>query len=217
MMHPLMLFARADFFMGYAYMILLIVLLIVAYLIGAIPTGYWLCRCIFGIDIRIHGSGNIGASNVARIVGKRYFGIVFLIDAFKAYGVLWFTGYVAERCIHAQMPVSFEYALAWALLVGNAYSVFLGWGGGKGVATSVGILWFMLPIKVVFVFMGLWIVIVGMTGQPFLASLLSFVVMMIGNYFFYDCHTLFLLGLFVWLCLRHTTNMKRYVENFFQK
>lgn len=109
-----------------------------AYLIGALPTGFLVARW-FGIaDIRMHGSGNIGATNVARLLGPLFFIPIFLFDAGKAYLYLFVLHF---------LPLSFESLLlaAFFLLLGNSYSLFLYGGGGKGFATLIGILAAMHP------------------------------------------------------------------------
>jgi len=181
------------------------ILLVLAYLIGAIPTGYWISKYYFGLDITQHGSGNIGATNVARTLGKHYFLPIFLIDAGKAYGSMMLGTLVVTN---AYAP----YLFAAALLIGNAYSPFLKFRGGKGVATSVGILAWMLPWQMVALFMVCWIALLATTKKAFVASLASMAIVValtgfvgLGN----NLH--FLLGLCGWLVLRHRTNLEAMV------
>ena len=87
----------------------------VAYVIGSLPSGYWFTRFFFSIDITKHGSGNIGATNVARIIGKPFFMLIFLFDAGKAYGTL----YAAQAFFGSQPDTCL--LLSGALLIGNAY------------------------------------------------------------------------------------------------
>ncbi|MFI5332765.1 MAG: glycerol-3-phosphate acyltransferase [Candidatus Babeliales bacterium] len=119
-------------------MIAEILILIISYLIGSIPSGFLIARLAGIADIRAHGSGNIGATNVARVLGKHYFVLVFVADMLKAYA--WLTllahcGYATTVCLLA----------AGALLIGNGCSIFLRGSGGKGVATSFGILLTLNP------------------------------------------------------------------------
>ena len=82
----------------------------IAYLVGAVPTGYWLCKALFGADITQQGSGNIGASNVGRTYGKRYFVLIFLLDAFKAYVVLAGAYFLA---LLKQFLALFQHCMCW--------------------------------------------------------------------------------------------------------
>ena len=179
---------------------LLLILCLGAYLVGALPTGYLLCKYLWGVDITQHGSGNIGASNVARVLGRRYFLIIFLLDAAKAY--------VAVTVGQLLVPDT-GYMLAAAVLLGNAYSVFLGFRGGKGVASSVGIMAAILTWPLVVCFMVLWCIVLGLTRQPFIASLGALSGLFVGNLLF-GCptSTLFLFILGAWLVFRHAANLR---------
>ncbi len=116
------------------------------YLVGAVPTGYWFTKLFFGVDVTRHGSGNIGATNVARVLkSNKYFVLVFLIDFCKAYGALFVAALFVIQKFGA-FSVSHQLFMALALLLGNGYSIFLLFKGGKGVATSFGILAFVAPL-----------------------------------------------------------------------
>lgn len=186
--------------------VILLELTIFAYLIGSIPTGYWFCRYFFNLDITQHGSGNIGATNVARVLGKRWFLIIFFIDALKAYGVLALCALLAPGI--DLFGVASIYIFAGAILVGNAYSPFLGFKGGKGVATAVGIFIYLLPFQLNFLFAVLWLILLKLTQKPFIASLVAAVT----TVFFYwglfnGAHTTFLVLICLWLTFRHLPNI----------
>jgi len=113
----------------------------VAYLLGSIPFGLIVGR-LKGIDPRTAGSGNIGATNVARLLGRRYFAIVFSLDLLK--GLLPVGA--ASLIVHAQGAASagWDIHLLWLLagfaaVAGHIFSIFLRFTGGKGVATSAGV------------------------------------------------------------------------------
>lgn len=143
-----------------------------AYIIGAIPTGFIVAR-LYGIaDIRRHGSGNIGATNVARQLGAPFFFIVLFCDALKAYAMMRYS-------IVSGFNTEF---VAFALLLGNCFSPFLKGSGGKGVATVWGIIGsFSCVLAGLFAF--LWAVVFFVSRIPFIASLLAVcVVAVIGFY-----------------------------------
>ncbi|MBC7105620.1 MAG: glycerol-3-phosphate acyltransferase, partial [Firmicutes bacterium] len=110
---------------------------LLAYLIGAVPFGYLVARYVHGIDIRGHGSGNIGATNVWRVLGPVSGAAVLVADVGK--GVL--AVYLA-RLLGGTATVL---AAGIAVLVGHSWSVFLGWRGGKIIATSLGVLLSVAP------------------------------------------------------------------------
>ena len=124
------------------------VLLLVAYLLGSIPPGYWAGCWLKGIDIREHGSGSTGATNVLRAVGKTPALVVLLVDILKGAvaiaAVRWF--YIASQSL--SLPtIDLTLWLPWmvtlagmAALLGHSKSLFLGFTGGKSVATSLGVL-----------------------------------------------------------------------------
>jgi len=112
---------------------------VVAYLIGAVPIG-WLVARAFGVtDIRRHGSGNIGATNVLRTLGRLPAIVTLLGDVLKGYAAVVVAGALAGGAPAAMA------AAAVAAVVGNCWSVFLGFRGGKGVATGLGALLRLVP------------------------------------------------------------------------
>lgn len=108
---------------------------ICAYLIGSIPTGYLIVKAKTGQDIRTVGSGSTGATNVKRVLGKNYFFLVMFLDALKgALPVL-----LAENFISAGSSLGLAPVLAAiAVIIGHSKSIFLGFQGGKSVASGVG-------------------------------------------------------------------------------
>lgn len=114
--------------------------LTLAYLLGAIPIGYLVTKAASGLDIRSHGSGNIGATNVLRTLGRGPAVATLLGDAAKGWGAVWLAGGLG-----GPEPA---WAAGGALLavVGHCWSVFLGFTGGKGVATGFGAFLALTPL-----------------------------------------------------------------------
>lgn len=120
----------------------LFLLIAAAYLIGAIPTGVILTRFVGGEDIRTAGSGNIGATNVYRVAGRKLGVITLIGDCLK--GVIPLL--IAQQGFH---PTESGIALvALAAFIGHCYPVYLGFKGGKGVATALGIFLVLSPLSV---------------------------------------------------------------------
>ncbi|MFB0519178.1 MAG: glycerol-3-phosphate 1-O-acyltransferase PlsY, partial [Acidobacteriota bacterium] len=132
-------------------MALKVSLLVVSYMLGSIPFGYVIFKLFRGGDIRTLGSGNIGATNVGRFLGKKGWGATFLLDAGK--GLL--AVMLAQRLIGDPAWGAFAGVLA---ILGHNYSVFLKFRGGKGVATALGVFaaiapWAVLPSIALFIVM----------------------------------------------------------------
>lgn len=119
-----------------------------AYLIGSIPFGFLVARWVRGIDIRTVGSGNVGATNVGRILGFRYFVLVMLLDLFKGFGPTFGFPIAVEAITGQAVPV-LAVPVALAAILGHNFSIFLRLKGGKGVATSLGAVIALDPVAAV--------------------------------------------------------------------
>ena len=145
-----------------------ILLPIASYLIGAIPFGLLIGR-LAGIDVRTSGSGNIGATNVTRLAGKKFGVFTLLLDVLKGFLPI----YVASQLLPQGSGREFVILLCGILaVVGHMFPIYLGFKGGKGVATGVGVLLFLSPAAV-----GITIVVfvatVALTGFVSAGSLLG--------------------------------------------
>lgn len=154
-------------------MILLVVGIIVGYLIGSIPTAYIFGKLLKGIDIRQYGSGNVGATNVFRVLGKIPGFIVLALDIYKGF---WVVGIVSE--VLGLILVWERVILSLAVVVGHNYTIFLGFKGGKGVATSLGALIglsFRIPsiCPVLLVTMGVFLTVFLLSRIVSLSSLIA--------------------------------------------
>ncbi|MBM3856491.1 MAG: glycerol-3-phosphate 1-O-acyltransferase PlsY [Verrucomicrobia bacterium] len=157
-------------------------LALAAYLIGSFPAGYLIGRCC-GIDIRQHGSGNIGATNVVRVLGKKWGALVFTIDFLK--GLIPVV--VAMSWSHAVgiVPASAPGAVAALMaLLGHSFPVWLEFRGGKGISTSAGIIVGLFPGAFPFC-IGSWLLIFYTTGYVSLASLIGAAMLPVTVAFFY--------------------------------
>ena len=143
--------------------------LLAGYLLGAVPFGLLVAR-LKGIDIRQHGSGNIGATNVWRVCGWRYGLPVFVLDVLKGVVPVILARWIAGRL--AGDPAWAAVGAAVACVIGHSFPIWLGFKGGKGVATSLGVLAGLMPmvsLEVLF----LWLVVVKVSGYVSLASIVA--------------------------------------------
>ncbi|MEP6955365.1 MAG: glycerol-3-phosphate 1-O-acyltransferase PlsY [Chthoniobacterales bacterium] len=141
-----------------------------AYLCGSLPAGYLIGRAN-GIDVRKHGSGNIGATNVLRVLGKGWGGAVFAIDALKGFLAVRLALWLVSRTPGAIPYAEFFAILAAAVCVaGHSFPVWLGFKGGKGVATSAGSIFGVMPIAAITIFL-VWLVVFLATRYVAIASI----------------------------------------------
>jgi acyl phosphate:glycerol-3-phosphate acyltransferase len=176
---------------------------VAAYFLGAVPFGLLVAKSR-GINIREHGSGNIGATNVFRVVGKGWGVFTFVLDALKGF----LPAFVFVRV--AGMDPQFGLLFGFLAILGHSFSCFLRFKGGKGVATSAGMLLGVAPAAVGVGFV-VWLISLVISRYVSLASILAAVAVGLSVWFFYDRLVLqvaltVLAALVIWL---HRANVKR--------
>jgi glycerol-3-phosphate acyltransferase PlsY len=157
---------------------------ILAYLIGSFPSGFLAGR-ICGVDLRVAGSGNVGATNALRVLGKKWGYTVFASDAFKgALAVL--TGLALAKIPALQGPVPSHVGVVAALfaIIGHSFPVWLGFKGGKGIATSAGIMFVLFPGAVFASGLAIWLVLFFTTRFVSVGSAVTLPTAAVLLYFF---------------------------------
>lgn len=195
-----------------------IILLIIAYLLGSIPWGYVFGK-FKGIDIRQHGSKNIGATNTGRLLGRKYAIITYVLDALKG-------GLIVSLFIYGVIPM--EYCLlspmlyGLAAVLGHTFPIYLGFKGGKAVATSGGVILAYSPL-IFITGLPLFFIVTAIFKYVSLGSIItatyvlisSFVLTFINNGFVDVNQTINLyfpigtLIMFLIIIIRHKTNIVR--------
>ncbi len=178
-------------------------LLIAAFLIGSIPFGYLIGRFFYGTDIRAQGSGNIGAMNAMRSLGKRGAVAVLVLDALK--------GFIPVVLMGRFVPSDLAIALAASLaVVGHCYSPWLGFKGGKGVATSVGAL-FGIAWPLGLIAIGGWVVGAAVTRYSSVGSMLAVLIAIPALWFFTHSPVLTVYGVLIagLIVYAHRENIER--------
>jgi glycerol-3-phosphate acyltransferase PlsY len=160
--------------------LMVIITLILAYLLGSIPTAVWVGKKFHGIDVREHGSGNAGATNVIRVLGWKSGIPVMIIDIGKG----WFAAYLPVLFQLAEpgsaQLVNIQILAGGASIIGHVYPVLAGFRGGKGVGCTVGTLLAIHPLLTLSC-LGVFLVVLLITGYVSLASMsmgLSFPVLL---------------------------------------
>ena len=176
---------------------------ILGHVCGSIPSGLWLTRMFYGIDIRDYGSKNIGTTNVFRTVGWKMAVLVLLGDILKGLVPVILVDYLFHNA-------GFNVATALGAFLGHSYSVFLGFKGGKGVATGVGIVIFLMP-KVALAVTLVWLVLVLATRYVSLGSIVAAITAPFFAWYFGYHMVYILLAVFAAtiIVIRHKENIKR--------
>ncbi|GAB5538941.1 MAG: glycerol-3-phosphate 1-O-acyltransferase PlsY [Salibacteraceae bacterium] len=118
----------------------IILSLILAYGLGSIPTAVWIGRLFYDTDVREYGSGNAGATNTFRVLGKKAGIPVLIIDCLKGLTAVLLSKWFAEEPISHAALVNYQLALGIAAVIGHIFPVFAGFRGGKGIATLLGVM-----------------------------------------------------------------------------
>jgi glycerol-3-phosphate acyltransferase PlsY len=177
-----------------------IVLIIGSYLVGSIPFGY-LMGMSRGVDLRRHGSGNIGTTNAFRVLGKQPGAVVFFFDAAKGF---------FPALIGAQHAPFWGVAAGLAAVIGHNWSIFLGFRGGKGAATGMGVA-LALVTRTILVALIIWLLVITMTGYVSLGSIIAALSALVIALFFsvQFVYFLFLVPAVIMIIFKHRSNIRR--------
>jgi len=188
---------------------------LLAYLIGGIPFGYLLVKYKYNIDVRKEGSGNIGATNVLRVlkqkkpeVAKKVAAIALIFDALKGAIVILIAKLFG-------MSIETQYTIAVLAVIGHCFSPFLNFQGGKGVATTAGVMLVLLPIEAI-IGLIVWFIMAKVTKISSISSLTGILVGIASSYvihpnLFEGSHApLVIIGIIVFY--KHIPNIIRLIQ-----
>ncbi len=188
-----------------------VLLFILSFIVGSFPFGFWIPKLMRGLDIRTAGSGNIGTSNVFRVMGWTGGTAVLLLDILK--------GFLPTYIAYTFMGLNIALLTGLGAVLGHIFTPFLGFRGGKGVATGFGAFLAIAPLTVSLAF-GIWLLVLFLFRYVSLASLTASLTvplfllagrsMNLGEF---SIQT-FVLSLFIMMAiiLRHLSNIKRLIQ-----
>jgi len=185
---------------------------ILAYLVGGIPFGLLLAKKFAGIDVKQSGSGSIGATNVLRVVkesnpdlAKKLGGATLALDAFKGLFVLIIAHFVG-------LSEATLWGIAVLAVIGHCYSPYLGFEGGKGIATGMGVMIFMLPVETIIALI-VWAVGAKTIRISSVSSLSGVLALLISSFFIHPdmAHTPVAIIVFI-LFYKHIPNIIRLIK-----
>jgi len=179
--------------------------ILISYLIGSIPSGFLLTKYVMKKDVRQYGSGNIGATNVARVMGLKSGILVAVFDILKGYlGVM-----VGQAILGDNLSTAILF-VAIAAIAGHDWSIFLGFSGGKGVATTFGVILRLYPLAFL-IYALIWLALVLTTRYVSLGSIIGSMSLPLTLYFtsFATRHVIFAALLSLFVMYTHRANIKR--------
>ena len=189
-----------------------IVFILLAYLIGSIPTAVWVSKSIFGIDIRDYGSGNAGATNTFRILGSKWGSLVMLVDVTKGIIATSLYIFIPFYLTHKLAKTNFMIALGMVAVLGHVFPVWANFRGGKGVATLLGM---TLAIQPIVALICLVVFLISLLSTRFvsLSSILAAVAFMILILFIFNeketLYRIFAMIVAMMVVITHHKNISR--------
>tara|TARA_Y100000031_G_C8109629_1_gene332829 strand:- start:111 stop:740 length:630 start_codon:yes stop_codon:yes gene_type:complete len=184
--------------------------LLTAYLIGSFPTAYIFGRVIKGIDIRKFGSGNVGATNTFRVIGRAPGLMVLAIDILKGFVCVAYIAKLFMLISPVARPELYKVLMGTSAIAGHSWPVFLKFKGGKGVATSAGVVIGLIPNIFLLSFLA-WAIIFSITGYVSLASIIAAISIPIFTLFCGESTEVitFMSALCILIVYKHRSNIGR--------
>lgn len=197
--------------------LLIAVLFLAAYLIGSVSTAVWIGKAYYGVDIRQHGSGNSGATNTFRVLGKKPGTIVMLIDIFKGWAATSLAGLlVIFHMVEADNLVIYQLIMGALAVLGHIFPVYEKFKGGKGVATLLGMM-LAIHLEVALMCTVIFVIVLFTSKYVSLGSMiaaLAFPILLLLPRFHPDNPILIIFGfiLFAVVALTHRKNINRLLQ-----
>lgn len=186
-----------------------------AYLIGSIPSAVWVGKTFYGIDVREYGSGNAGATNTFRVLGKKPGIAVLIMDVLKGFLAVKVAYIMGDYDSASPEFIDFELALSVCGLLGHIFPVYVGFRGGKGVATMLGILIGVHP-QAALICAGVFVVTLFISGYVSLSSMVSGVTFPVVIMVFYSTNSsinIFSLAVAILILVTHQRNIERLLRS----
>jgi len=188
--------------------------IIIAYLLGSIPTAVWIGKVFYQVDVRNQGSGSSGATNTIRVLGLKAGIPVLIFDAFKG----WLAVYIASS---SKIGLTDEYfalflvAVSISAVIGHVFPIFARFKGGKGVATLLGIAIALFPYEII-ILIGIFVIVFILTRYVSLSSITASVCFPFVSYFIIGTHELayivFTVIVALFVPITHIKNIKRLIK-----
>lgn len=192
-----------------------LLLVVMAYCIGSVPTAVWISKSLFGIDIRDYGSGNAGATNTFRVLGSKWGTVVMMVDILKGVVAtslyILLPGYLSDELHRTNLMIG----LGLSAVIGHIFPIWAGFKGGKGVATLLGMAVAIQPV-VAICCVAVFLLVLYLTRFVSLSSILSGVSFMIFILFIFNeretLYRIFAVLVALMVVLTHQKNIGRILK-----
>lgn len=189
--------------------------LILAYLIGSIPSAVWVGKTFYGIDVREYGSGNAGATNTFRVLGKKAGIPVLLMDIAKGFFAVKLANVMGNYLPETQQYINFKLVLGVCALIGHIFPVYVGFRGGKGVATLLGVLAAVQP-EAALICAGVFLIMLLITNYVSLSSMTAAitypVILMLRFNETLPTVNIFAMAIAILVLITHQKNIERLIK-----
>ncbi|GAC1300263.1 MAG: glycerol-3-phosphate 1-O-acyltransferase PlsY [Mucilaginibacter sp.] len=191
--------------------------LIMAYLCGSIPTAVWIGQAFYGVDVREYGSGNAGATNTFRVLGKKAGIPVMLIDILKGWtatNLAYFIGVSTTGAYNSVSYTNYALALGVAAVMGHLFPIFAGFRGGKGIATLFGMI-LAIHLHAALLCVAVFIIVLLITKYVSLSSITAGFVYTIGVTFIFPSNrsiVIYGMCIFILILVTHQKNIERLLK-----
>lgn len=190
------------------------ILIVLAYLIGSVPTAVWVSRFLYGIDIREHGSGNSGATNTFRILGSKAGTVVMIIDLLKGF-IAVKLAIMAPYSIHSEQSVNLQVFLGLSAVLGHIFPIWAEFRGGKGIATLFGMILAIQPLAAVSM-VGVFFLMLYITRYVSLSSITASIAFPLMILFIFRepelSYRIFAIAAALMVVLTHHKNINRLIQ-----
>jgi len=188
------------------------ILILLAYLLGSIPTAVWVSKYFFDIDIRSYGSGNAGATNTFRVLGAKAGSFVFIVDMLKGFLAVDLAYFIAKYQMDSVALTNFQVLLGIAAVVGHVFPIWANFKGGKGIATLFGMILAIQPLVAVCLIV-VFMLMLFMTRYVSLSSITASIAFPVMIFFIFRepeiMYRLFALATAILVVLTHHKNINR--------
>ena len=192
-----------------------LLLIVLAYFIGSVPTAVWISKSMFGIDIRDYGSGNAGATNTFRVIGSKWGTVVMIVDILKGVAAtslyILLPNYLTDELHRTNLMIG----LGLAAVVGHIFPIWASFKGGKGVATLLGMAVAIQPV-VAICCVGVFLLVLYLTRFVSLSSILAGVSFMVFILFIFNeketLYRIFAVMVALMVVLTHQKNIGRILK-----